>query len=93
MLGKLPVLGRPTNWITVGQEPTALAVGAGWGSFSLSFGRRDGLIETEILSQRAVKPKTSNQLTQALISYQTVLYFISMFLINLGVVGWCDGAG
>ena len=30
MLGKLPVLGRPTIWITVGQGSTALAVGAGW---------------------------------------------------------------
>ena len=29
MLGKLPVPGRPTVWITVGQGPTALAVGAG----------------------------------------------------------------
>ena len=29
VLGKLPVLGRPTIWITVGQGPTALAVGAG----------------------------------------------------------------
>ena len=28
-LGKLPVPGRPTIWITVGQGPTALAVGAG----------------------------------------------------------------
>ena len=28
VLGKLPVLGRPTIWITVGQGPTALAVGA-----------------------------------------------------------------
>ena len=27
--GKLPVPGRPTIWITVGQGPTALAVGAG----------------------------------------------------------------
>ena len=27
VLGKLPVPGRPTIWITVGQEPTALAVG------------------------------------------------------------------
>ena len=27
-LGKLPVPGRPTIWITVGQGPTALAVGA-----------------------------------------------------------------
>ena len=29
MLGKLPVPGRPTIWITVGQGPVALAVGAG----------------------------------------------------------------
>ena len=28
VLGKLPVLGRPTIWITVGQGPTALAAGA-----------------------------------------------------------------
>ena len=27
VLGKLPVLGRPTIWITVGQGPTALAEG------------------------------------------------------------------
>ena len=33
VLGKLPVPGRPTIWITVGQEPTALAVGAGGGLF------------------------------------------------------------
>ena len=53
--GKLPVPGRPTIWISVGQGPTALVVGAGGGcldiftliypflsSFSLSLG--DGLI-------------------------------------------------
>ena len=28
VLGKLPVPGRPTIWITVGQGPTALVVGA-----------------------------------------------------------------
>ena len=50
VLGKLPVLGRPTIWIAVGQGPTALAVGAGGlfghfyshlsflSSFSLSLG-------------------------------------------------------
>ena len=51
VLGELPVSGRPTIWITVGQGPTALAVGAGGGcldifcshlsflsSFSLSLG-------------------------------------------------------
>ena len=29
VLGKHPVPGRPTIWITVGQGSTALAVGAG----------------------------------------------------------------
>ena len=50
VLGKLPVPGRPTVWIIVGQGPIALAVGAGGGcldiftllypfpSFSLSLG-------------------------------------------------------
>ena len=51
VLGKLAVLRRPTIWITVGQGPTALVVGAGGGcldiftltcpflpSFSLSLG-------------------------------------------------------
>ena len=33
VLGKLPVPGRPAIWITVGQGPTALAVGAGGGLF------------------------------------------------------------
>ena len=55
VLGKLRVPGRPTLWITVGQGPTALSVGAGGGcldilysclsflsSFSLSLA--DGLI-------------------------------------------------
>ena len=49
VLGKLPVPGRPTIWMRVGQGPIALAVGAGGGgldiftllyhfSFSLSLG-------------------------------------------------------
>ena len=50
VLGKLPVPGRPTIWMIVGQGPTALAAGAGGGcldiftliylfsSFSLSLG-------------------------------------------------------
>ena len=73
VLGKLPVPGRPTIWMLVGQGPIPLAVGAGgvfFGHFysplsflsssSLSLG--DGPILTEILSQRAAKPKTTNQL-------------------------------
>ena len=37
VLGKLPVPGRPTILITVGQGPTALAVGAGGGCLDMSF--------------------------------------------------------
>ena len=74
VLGKLPAPGRPTIWMIVGQRPIVLAVGAGVGlfghfysplsflfSFFLSLG--DGPIQTEKLSERTVKPKTTNQPT------------------------------
>ena len=35
VLGKLPAPGRPTIWITVGQGPTVLAVGAGGGCLDI----------------------------------------------------------
>ena len=35
VLGKLPVPGRPTIWVIVGQGPTALAVGAGGGCLDI----------------------------------------------------------
>ena len=35
VLGKLPVPGRPTIWITVGQGPIALAVGTGGGCLEI----------------------------------------------------------
>ena len=35
VLGKLPVPGRPTIWIAVGQGPTVLAVGAGGGCLDI----------------------------------------------------------
>ena len=35
VLGKLPVPGRPTIWMTVGQGPTALAIGAGGGCLDI----------------------------------------------------------
>ena len=35
VLGKLPVPGRPTIWLTVGQGPIALAVSAGGGGFDI----------------------------------------------------------
>ena len=71
LLDKFPVPGRPTFWLIIGQGPTALSVGVGgavWtffsclsflSSFSLSL--EDGPIYTEILSQRAVKPRATNQ--------------------------------
>ena len=82
-LGELPVPGRPTILITVGQGLIALAIGAGGGgldiftliypfsSFSLSLG--DGPIYTEILFQRAVKPKTTNQPTFLLVYHSSFL--------------------
>ena len=36
VLGTLPVPGRPTTFITVGQGPPVLAVGAGEGCFDIS---------------------------------------------------------
>ena len=35
VLGKLPVPGRPTIWIIVGQGPIVLAVGAGGGCLDI----------------------------------------------------------
>ena len=35
VLGKLPVPGRPTIWIIVGQGTTAIAVGAGGGCLDI----------------------------------------------------------
>ena len=35
VLGKLPVPGRPTIWVTVGQGPIVLAVGAGGGCLDI----------------------------------------------------------
>ena len=73
MLGKLPVPGRPTNLDYSRARACCACSRCGWGlfghffshlsflfSFSLSLG--DGPIQIEILSQRAVKPKTTNQL-------------------------------
>ena len=59
------------NWITVGQGPTALAVGAGGGCLdiftliytfsSLSFSLWETARHRLKYCQRAVKPKTTNQ--------------------------------
>ena len=72
VLGKLPVPGRPTNLDNSRARAYCACGGFEWRlfghnyssvsfllSFSLSLG--DGPILTEILSQRVVKPKTTNQ--------------------------------
>ena len=66
---------RPTIWMIAGQGPIALAVAAGGGCLDiftlfylfsrLSPSLGDGPIWTEILSQRAAKPKTTNNLVLA----------------------------
>ena len=70
VLGKLLVPGRPIIWMNVVQGPFPLAEVVGGGCLdifpllylfshsSLSLGQ--GPIQTEILSQRVVKPKTTN---------------------------------
>ena len=71
MLDKLLVSGRPTNLEKSRGWVYSTCSRCGWGlfghfslifrfsSFCLSLG--DGPIETEILSERTVKPKTTNQ--------------------------------
>ena len=87
VLGELPVPGRPTNFDSSRARPTTLAVGAGGGCLdiftliypflsSLSLG--DGPIYTEILSQRAVKPKT-NQPTNPLTDSFSIIFCIMVF--------------
>ena len=80
VLGKLPVPGRPTYLAYSRARAYCAFSRCGWGlfghffsplsllfSFSLSLG--DGPILTEILSQRAVKPKTTNQPTNCLSNF------------------------
>ena len=72
MLGKLPVPGRPTIWITVGQGPTALTVGADGGDLDiftliyLFFPLSPSLWETvryrlKYCLKGPLNPKTTNQ--------------------------------
>ena len=67
-----------------GQGSVALAVGAGGGCLDffslvylfsfLSHSLGDGPIQTEILSQRAVKPKTNNQPNPVVSDMRTPVY-------------------
>ena len=70
VLGKLPVPGRPTIWMIVGQGPIALAIGASGGCLdiftllypfsSLSPSLRETARYRLNYCLRAAKPKTTN---------------------------------
>ena len=53
VLGKLPVPGRPTILITVGQGPTALAVGAGGGVFGHFYSHLSFLLFLPLFGRRS----------------------------------------
>ena len=44
VLGKLPVPRHPTIWMTAGQRPIALAVGAGGGLFGHFYSPLSGVV-------------------------------------------------
>ena len=82
VLGKLPVPGRPTIWITVGQGPTALAVGAGGGCLDIFtliypfFPLSPSLWETaryrlKYCLKGPLNPKSTNQQPISLFIYNT----------------------
>ena len=78
VLGKLPVPGRPTIWITVGQGPTALAGGGCLDIFTLVYpfsSLSPSLWETAryrlkycLKGPLNPKPKTTNQPTKAMMA-------------------------
>ena len=96
-LGKLPVPGCPTTLDKCRTRAYCACGRCGWvlfGHFSLlsflfsfSLSLEEGPVQTEMMSRRAVKPKTTKQ------------PIIGSFTLNIhglfpfgGVVGWCDGA-
>ena len=83
VLGKLPVPGRPTIWITVGQGPTALAVGADGGCLDIFtliypfFPLSPSLWETaqyrlKYCLKGPLNPKSTNQPTNCFLLVTTV---------------------
>ena len=95
VLGKHPVLGLPINFDHSRARAYCACSGCGWGlfglffsplsflfSFSLSLG--DGPIKTEILSQRSVKPKTTNQPTNSMQNHNRHFTLVCvMFFVHI----------
>ena len=103
VLGKLLVPGRPTSWISVRQGPTALAVGAGGGCldiFTLIFpfsSLSPSLWKTARYRLKYCLKGPLNKKTTILQNLYPIHNNWSIgkcfYLPDLGVVGWCDGAG
>ena len=98
VLGKLPVPGRPTIWITVGQGPTALAIGAGGGCLDIftliypSFPLSPSLWETaryrlKYCLKGPFNPKPTNQPT----SIEQGVPLIGVYLLCY-MLKYCSGA-
>ena len=76
----------------VGQGPIALAVGTGGGCLDiftllypfspLSPSLGDGPIQTEILSERAAKPKTTNQQPKSCSGGCTICHTLCLYVIS-----------
>ena len=98
VLGKLPVPGRPTIWITVGQGPAALAVGAGGGCLDIftliyplspltPFFWETGRYRLKNCLKRPLNPKqaTSQQLDKGLLCFQLMRVVVGLFrYLSLG---------
>ena len=88
------------NWITVGQGPTVLAVGAGGGCLDIftliypfSF-LSPSLWETARYRLKYCLKGPLNPKQPTNQSTTDVLYSLCSMVLNFeGVVGWCDGAG
>ena len=92
VLGKLPVPGRPTIWMTVGQVPIALAVGAGGGIldiFTLLYlfsplppsPRETTRYRLKYCLKRPLNPKQpTNQLLIAKVQHKTSLFLDKLHL-------------
>ena len=85
VLGKLPVPGRPTIWIIVGQGPTVLAVGAGGGCLNIFtliypfFPLSPSLWDTARYRRKyclkgPLNPKSTNQPTNQIFAFFTTCY-------------------
>ena len=100
VLGTFPVPGRPKIWITVGQGPTALAVGAGGGCLDIFtliypfFPLSPSLWETaryrlKYCLKGPLNPKQHTTTTQCLSSNMLIEYLsfaFSSFLVTTGIV-------